>query len=287
MKKFLSLFLSLVFLLGFSISVYADIGSPDFDSWYVICGPDGYDFTDTIVDYEAETSKEVKDHIEPGIKLQVHSFENNEYLLIIEDDKHDTKGNGFVFVTEADLNKYFVDSNKAVSKDKGTKQVKEIKSSVSADVGVVLRQGPATSFKAYKTIPHGAKITYQYTYKYGGHNWGYTTYKGQSGWVCIDYVKEITTTTATTTTTSAVSENNDVSHSAEAVLSSTVDSFNSSDDKSTSSETQEPSSSKTEENFFANTNTVIIVCCLGAIILALVAIIIVLLIKGKKNTEIN
>lgn len=276
MKKFAAVLLSLIIIASSCIMAFADLGAAEFDNWYVVCGMDGFDFNDYAYDYEKDIEYNFPGHVKPGIKLQVHSFdsESKKYLLICSDENFEYKGNGFVNVTEAELNSKFIDATKTISKEKGEKLEKEVETKVTSDTGIVLRQGPSTNFKAYTTIPTKAKITYQYTYKYDGCNWGYVTYKGQSGWACIDYSEEITTTTTTTTTTTATeittaeSETESVSYSTETVPVN-----------------QEDLDAGVAESFTSNTRLVIIICCAGAFIIAITAIVILLIVKKKKDEE--
>lgn len=199
MKKIVAFALALLLLFSMSVPAFADVGEPDFDDWYVICGPEGYNFID-VSDY-GQDSMDMSDFLEPGTKLMVYYYHNStkEYMLIIQDANHKIKGKGFVNLPEADLNRYFIDENKIVDKEFGVNQNEQIQCIVTADSGIVLRQGPATTFKSYGNVPHNTKLSYQYTYEYGGYHWGYITYKGQNGWVCIDYTERTSPTTVATT----------------------------------------------------------------------------------------
>ena len=291
MKKIVALVLSLIIIASFSIPVYADLGQSDFDNWYVVCGMEGYDFQDRIFGQEP-----FKSHIEPGTRLRVHSFNDNDqtYLLVISDDNYTTGGYGFVYVTESQLDKYFLEDNKTVDKTIGSKKPKEIECTVTSDTGIVLRQGPATTFKSYTTIPQNTKLSYQYTYKYGGYNWGYVTYKGTSGWACIDFVKATSVTTvkpteASNSTTTATSPTTTVS-TADVVVTTTDNGISvispDSDYSFTESVTGQennPDNSTNKNEFFSNTKNVIIVCCVGALIVAMSAVIILLLVQRKRG----
>lgn len=292
MKKIVALVLSLMIIASFCIPVYADLGQSDFDNWFVVCGMDGYDFQDRIY---GQTSS-FQSHIEPGTRLRVHTFNSNDqtYLLVISDDNYTTGGIGFVYVTEDQLDKYFLEDNKTVDKTIGSKKPKEIECTVTSDTGIVLRQGPATTFKAYTTIPQNTKLSYQYTYKYGGYNWGYVTYKGTSGWACIDFVKATSVTTvkpteASNPTTTATNPATTVS-SADVVVTTADNGISvispDSDYSFTESVTGQentPDNSTNKNEFFSNTKNVIIVCCVGALIVAISAVIILLLVQRKRG----
>lgn len=272
MKKLVSLMIAALLLFSLSLPAFADLDEGDFGDWYVICGMGGYSFEDTPwLDQEDE---DMHDTLEPGTRLHVHSFDSSskKYLLVIDDrGTHEIKGHGFVYVTEEQLNKYFVGEKKTISKETGTKLKEAVNCVVTPKVGVVLRQGPATTFPAYKTIPQNARITYQYVTKYSGRNWGHTTYKGTNGWCCIDYTEKIVETTVSTTeeptetTAKATTE-----PSTKAATTTTAA-------PEATTEATEPTS------FFGNTNAVIIICCMGAVILALTAVVFLLIVKRKRN----
>lgn len=301
MKKFASALLALAFMVLLCSPAYADLGESQFNNWYVYCGIDGFRYTDYIADYDNYTSYEVNDTVEPGIKLWVHSFDNDrqEYLLVINDNRHDTKGYGFVFVSESQLNNYFLEKNEVVNKERGKKQSEAVKGTVTSDSGIVLRQGPSTMYQKITVIPHNAKVTYQYTYNYGGYNWGYTSYQGQQGWACIDYVKKdaakTTTTTkkttkkttATTTTTTEKTEEKEPADDMDDISvfnagGATQDSYSGS--TGNQGNQGNPVNSGNSGNSGGTAN-VIIVCCVGAIILAAAAV--VALIAMRKKNEQN
>ena len=291
MKKLVALVLSLIIIASLSIPVYADLGQAEFENWFIVCGMDGFDFQDRIYGQEPFES-----HIEPGTRLRVHEFNeiNQTYLLVISDDNYNTGGIGFVYVTEDQLDKYFLEDNKTVDKTIGSKKPKEIECTVTSNTGIVLRQGPATTFKAYTTIPHNAKISYQYAYKYGGYNWGYVTYKGTSGWACIDFAKatSVTTvnptkssnsTTAATSPTATVSSADVIGTTADNGISVISPNSDYSFTESVTGQENNPDNSTSKNEFFSNTKNVIIVCCVGALIVAMSAVIILLLIQRKRG----
>lgn len=314
MKKIITALLTLVMLVSLSVTAFADLGPAQFDDWYVVCGMGGYDFED----FNMATGNTFKSRVEPGIKLMVYSYNNveKEYLLVIKDGNFDAKGGkGMFTVPEADLKSKFYEANKAVGKETGTKLEKEVKGKVSSDVGVVLRQGPATTFKSYTTIPQNADVSYEYTYKYGGHNWGYVTYKGQNGWVCIDYVKGTgssdkkdgaVASTPDSKNGNSASNNSNASGNNATGVNNNVDgntpnygsdsngsmnpdsayngnesqgSFGNADGMSLS-----PENSKAP-SFFSSTANVIIFCVMCAVILVLMAIIIMMLVQRKKEQK--
>lgn len=295
MKKIIAAFLTLLVAVSMAVTAYADLGQSDFVDWYVVCGPQGFDFEN----HTYEGYKPFDDRVEPGIKLFVHTFNGETYRLVIDDDRYDrSSAYGFVDVSESDFEKYFIEENETVSKDVGKKLAKSVNGTVTSKTGVMLRQGPATTYKDYAVIPHNTKLSYQYTYNYGGHDWGFVTYKGRSGWACIDYIKaENTNTNTGTKPTSAVSGTAVVTTSQPSAIQSSTDVTEGSSAEAIALPTEDgtqrvmavPEASTPQgeamqqESFFANTRNVIVVCCLGAVILALSAAVILLLIQKKKS----
>lgn len=261
MKKTVTVIIGIMLVFIMSFPVFADLGEPEFENWYVVCGLEGFDYIDS--DHE----NEYKDHLEPGTLLQVFEYnsENKLYLLIASDKNYTPKGFGFVNVTENELNRFFLDANKTVGYQYGQKLPAAVEGTVVSDNGIVLRQGPAQTFKSYGNIPFNTNLTYQYVYAYGGYNWGYVTYKGKDGWACIDYVQA----------------NSSVTQSVVSDIDSKDDSSEDSESEETSEESETESESKIASGFLSNTKNVIIICCLGTVVIALAGVVALLIIKQK------
>lgn len=260
MKKIITALVTLVMLASLSITAFADLGAPEFDNWYVICGMDGYYYEDP--DFGHGYENEVyKVNIKPGDKYQVYYYakEVGKYRLI---------GKGDIMISESDLNSKFFDAKKTYDKTNGKKLDSEIKGNVTADGGLVLRQGPATTFPAYKTIPKNTELSYQYTYSYGGYDWGYVTYNGTSGWVATKYINGTAVTTTTTTTTTTASSTEEV-----------IESQDDTDVLVPNADTE------TSGSFFSDTKNVVILCCVGAMIIVLTAVIILVLVLRNKEQK--
>ncbi len=278
MKKCTAILLTLVLLLGLSVTAFADLGEPEFDDWYVVCGPRGYDYSYTESDIMGEP-RTYRGHIEPGIRFMVFEYIESDgaYRLILEDSqKEAAKIDSFVYLPSSDLDRSFLSENKVVQKETGKMLDDEVTAVVTPDVGVILRQGPARTYKSYRTIPKNTQLTYQYTYAYGGYTWGYTSYKGTSGWCAIDYTEKVVPTTETTTetTTQPTSESTVADTTAAIATVPTTDTLPTESDKNR----DQPI------GFFSDTKTVIVVCCLCAVILALTAVVVLLIVKRKKET---
>jgi N-acetylmuramoyl-L-alanine amidase len=54
---------------------------------------------------------------------------------------------------------------------------------VTAKSGLHLRKGSGTSYGSLLVIPYNAKVSVNEV----KNNWGYTTYKGKSGWISLTY----------------------------------------------------------------------------------------------------
>ncbi len=59
------------------------------------------------------------------------------------------------------------------------------------DDSLNMRSGAGTSFSRVVSIPDGVKLTVNDIKEAEGYTWGYTTYKGKSGWVALEYCKYI------------------------------------------------------------------------------------------------
>lgn len=60
-----------------------------------------------------------------------------------------------------------------------------------------MRSGAGTNYSYVASIPNGVKLTVTQVKKAGGYTWGYTAYKGNTGWVALDYCKYISDIPAT------------------------------------------------------------------------------------------
>ena len=298
MKRITAFAVTLLLMFSLSIAAFADLGDSDFENWTVVCGPSGFSFVD-VPDYDTAPNADLHDHLEPGLKLWVHSYDTDtkKYLLTIDGESgHKIKGSGFVHVTEAQLSKYFIGEKQAYSPKYTEKLDKKVECVVTPSVGVVLRQGPGTGYPSFRVIPQNTKLTYQHVYKGEKYNWGYVTYKGRDGWCCIDYTKTIETTTEPTTaepetTTETTTEETTKPTTTTEV---TIESMTEATDEVTSASiipldaadpglATEPSGEPDATGFFGSTKNVILVCCVGAVILALTAVVVLLIVKRKKG----
>ena len=285
MKKIVSLMIAALLLFSLSLPAFADTDGAGFDDWIVVCGPAGYSFVDEVYDEETDTTSKVQAKLKPGTKLIVEDylFDTKEYRLWNQDWTEDSGQSGTVYVKEKDLDKYFTGAKKPVREEMGEKLKKEVKCVVTSDVGIMLRQGPNKNYPAYKTIPHGTKLSYRYVREDEKYTWGYVTYKGQAGWCCIDYTRDVEATTEATTkaTTEPTTEEpteTTAKVTTEPSTKAPVTTTTAAPDATTEApEAPEPSS------FFGNTNAVIIICCMGAVILALTAVVFLLIVKRKRN----
>ena len=292
MKRIIVFAITILLIFSMSIVAFADLGDADFDNWTVVCGPAGFYFED--VPKIEQEGEDMHDYLEPGTKLWVHSFytPDKTYLLVIDyESNHKKKGHGFVSVTEAQLNKYFIGEKKAFRPNDSMKLDKKVKCIVTPSVGLVLRQGPDKEYPSFKVIPQNTKLTYRYVYEGEQYNWGYVTYNGRDGWCCIDYTEKIETTTEPTTTEAETTTETTTKPTTEL----TSELITEVSDETTSApvvplDAADPGlvTETAEENetsdFFGNTRTVVIVCCAGAVILALTAVVILMIVKRKKNS---
>ena len=268
MKKIFSAILFLVLLCTLAVPVFADLGEAQFKDWYVYCGPDGYDFVDWYMDYDTGEEYSYDAYLQPGTKMQVHNYNDSDATyLLIPDDYSEFKGSGFVFVTEGELNAYFLEEFETVPAERGTRLPSPAAGTVTAQVGLVFRQGPGTRYMRYSTIPYGTKLTYTHTYDAEGMTWAYVSYSGLKGWVSTTYLAEAAAEPAAETT-------DEVTEESAAADETTLP-------ETTAAETTAPASA----GFFGDTDNVIIVCCGGALLVALTALITLLAVRRKKPKQ--
>ena len=62
-----------------------------------------------------------------------------------------------------------------------------------------MRNGVGTGNSVLLTIPNNTQITITDVKSDSDYNWGYTTYNGKSGWVCMDYCSYVGAVTQPTT----------------------------------------------------------------------------------------
>ena len=289
MKKLLSLMIATLLLFSLSLPAFADTDGAGFDDWIVVCGPAGYSFVDEVYNEETDTTSKVQAKLKPGTKLMVEDylFDTKEYRLWNQDWTEDSGQSGTVYVKEKDLDKYFTGAKKPVREDMGEKLKKEVKCVVTSDVGIMLRQGPNKNYPAYKTIPHGAKLSYRYVREDEQYTWGYVTYMGQAGWCCIDYTQDIEATTAATTKATTEPSTEEPTETTAKVTTEPSTKVAVTTTTAAPETTTEKSETSEPTSFFGNTNAVIIICCMGAVILALTAVVILMIVKRKRNDSEN
>ena len=273
MKKFLSLTAVLLLMFSLAAPAFADLGEPQFEAWYVFCGPEGFDFVDKDYDYDTGETLSYNEHLKPGTRLQVYSYNNDNgtYLLLPFVEYTTFRGKGFVYVTDNELNHFFYEEFESVPGEKGTKLSETETGKVSAQVGLVLRQGPHTNFPKYTTIPFGTELSYQYTYQSDGMTWAFVSYNGMRGWASTSYLTaaEPQTDKAETTSETTV-ETTEETSAAETTTAP----------EETEPETTVPAVS---DGFFDNTTNVILVCCCGALLVAITALTTILIMRRKKQ----
>lgn len=83
-------------------------------------------------------------------------------------------------------------SNKTNASSASTTSSKSVnyKVKINTSSGVNMRSGAGTSYGVVTAIPNKTTVTIT---KESG-KWGYTSYNGKKGWICLDYTKKVTTT---------------------------------------------------------------------------------------------
>ncbi len=298
MKKLVSVLLVCLLLFCMTVPAFADLGEPEFNNWFVVCGISGYNYNGIEYDYETGSQTPYTEFFEPGTKFQVHSFydEDGTYTLVMDDTNHKVLFSGLIGVKEADLNRYFVNEGVTIPKESGKKLDKAVTAKITPRSGVVLRQGPATTFPRYTTIKQNTQVTYEYTYEYGGYHWGFVTYKGQTGWACTDYMEataEVSTTAATTApTTAPTTEPSAAATTAPNTEATTIVVTNTTSVGSDAANGQnaglKDNDAQKEEGSgliggLSQTKLIILACCGIAILLSVIGLVVLFVTKKSKN----
>lgn len=298
MKKLLAFLLAVLALSTcLALFVHADMDEGSFDNWYVVVGPSGYSYNGYGYDDEKGEDFTYHEYLKPGIRIRVQEFstQSKTYMLVVQDEKFESKGSGIFSVTDAQLEKYFIGEKKPYNKIYATKLKKEVNCVVTPSVGLVLRLGPDRNYPSFRVIPQNTKLTYRFVYEGEEYDWGCVTYKGQEGWVCLDYTEKIVPeTTAAPATQPATEVTTEATTKPTTTMEVTIESTTEATDEATSAPiipldaadpelATEPSGEPDAMGFFDSTKNVILVCCAGAVILALTAAVVLMIVKKKKN----
>ena len=283
MKKLVSVLLVCMLLLSMAVPAFADLGEPEFNNWFVVCGISGYNYNGIDYDYMTDTRTAYTEFFEPGTRFQVYDFYDAEgtYTLLMSDTNHKVKVSAMISVKESDLNTFFVNEGVTIPKESGQKLAKAVTAKVTPRVGIVLRQGPATTFPRYTTIAQNTQVTYEYTYEYGGYHWAFVTYKNYSGWACTDYMEastEASTTAAPTTAPTTEPTTASTTESTTAPTTAVV--------TDASTEVQNTAQEEEEKGLIfglSQTKLIILVCCAIAIMLSVIGLVVLFVTKKNKN----
>lgn len=79
-------------------------------------------------------------------------------------------------------------SSGSSSSSSGSGNTASYKVKINTTSGVNVRNGAGTKYSILTAIPNGTIVTI--TKESGG--WGYTSYGGKKGWICMDYTKKVT-----------------------------------------------------------------------------------------------
>lgn len=79
-------------------------------------------------------------------------------------------------------------SSSSSSTSKPATSSKSYKVKISTPSGVNVRSGAGKKYSILTAIPNGTTVTISKT----SGDWGYTSYGGKKGWICLDYTKKVT-----------------------------------------------------------------------------------------------
>ena len=75
---------------------------------------------------------------------------------------------------------------------KPTTSTKSYKGKINTPRGVNVRSGAGKKYGILTAIPNGKTVTISKT----SGDWGYTSYGGKKGWICLDYTKKVTSSSS-------------------------------------------------------------------------------------------
>lgn len=79
-------------------------------------------------------------------------------------------------------------SSGSSSSSSGSENTASYKVKINTKSGVNVRSGAGTKYGILTAIPNGTTVTISKT----SGDWGYTSYGGKKGWICLDYTKKAT-----------------------------------------------------------------------------------------------
>lgn len=79
-------------------------------------------------------------------------------------------------------------SSGSSSGSSGSGNMASYKVKINTPSGVNVRSGAGTKYSILTAIPNGTTVTVSKT----SGDWGYTSYGGKKGWICLDYTKKVT-----------------------------------------------------------------------------------------------
>lgn len=83
-------------------------------------------------------------------------------------------------------------SSGSSSGSSGSGNTASYKVKINTKSGVNVRSGAGTKYGILKAIPNGKTVTISKT----SGDWGYTSYDGKKGWICLSYTKKVTSSSS-------------------------------------------------------------------------------------------
>lgn len=119
-------------------------------------------------------------------------------IIVIEGNKGDAVARREIQVNGVTIRGYGVPkydgsgagsgSSGSSSSSSGSGNTASYKAKINTKSGVNVRSGAGTKYGILTAIPNGTTVTISKT----SGNWGYTSYGGKKGWICLDYTKKVT-----------------------------------------------------------------------------------------------
>ena len=179
MKKITALFCAVCMALLLSVPAFADGRGPAFTEYEVVCTKDTTYYEEN---WDADTMEKAGT-FPAGTTLTVtYEYEQKDTLygnVVI----HSGEETEWVYIRLSDVQI----KNKTYLPKKSEKLPHAYSVQVIGKGGIPMYAGPNQKYDVVKTIPHGAKLTYEYGNDTDEYfcTWVYVTHMGKSGWIYV------------------------------------------------------------------------------------------------------
>lgn len=273
MKRFIVLLLT-VFMMFAPVAAFADAAGPSIDQFNVYVGPDGFDYIEFEWVNGSNVATEKHAEMELGTKITIVDQYDVYWIGMIEGKE----ASEYYQFTDEQFKK-LIQEKQVLLPDFIGKDAETVKAVVHTDDnGLYLRFGPSQNFGIIQMMPEGSSISYDHVYK----NWAYVDFKGERGWVSLDYIEPVEDPETPSGTAGDASGSTEVT---------TVEPQSSAPEQTTEPEPVGPEkddgkteiAEKTGSSFFETKGFLILAACLLVALTATVTAIIVLKVMSRRK----